>query len=445
MTAPPRPLTAGAALTAASQVAVALTGSLTTIVVARALGPAGAGGWAVAQTILLLLMVATTLGVEHGIVYFVSSGRWDPRAAYRSALGLALVAGSCGAALVLGVRLLVPDAFASLSWQLTAVVVAALPFALAWFYGSYCALATDRYEAFALPPAAQSALVLVFAVPGAVVFGLRGVVVGLAGSSVLVGVAMVLWAKRRLAGTSVPAQPRQLRRAIGFGIKGYGSNALQLLNYRLDLFILAAVASSATVGRYSVAVAVTSVVWLLPNSLSNVVFPRVAQLDARGDRTQRDLVEAKSLRHASLLAGSGAIALAVVLELLVVPVFGSDFRPSVGLGLILLPGAVFVGVSTVLTSIIAGHGKPIYPLYVALLVTPLTIALYATLIPLLHASGAALASTVSYATTFLLLCWFFRRMTGRQALPLLLPTRAEVDDLRALPRTVSSWAAGLRA
>ncbi len=74
--------------------------------------------------------------------------------------------GPCGACVGLAARLLFPSAFAGLSvWQ-TAVVVAALPFALVWLYTSYVALASDRYEVATSLPVVQAVLVLVLAVRG---------------------------------------------------------------------------------------------------------------------------------------------------------------------------------------------------------------------------------------------------------------------------------------
>src|SRR5439155_22636634 len=129
-----------------------------------------------------------------------------------------------------------------LSVWLTAVVVIALPFALAWFYASSVALATDRYEVSTLLPAVQAALTLAFAVPGAVIFGVEGAVVGMTLATIVVWTAAALWGLQGLR-YSASAEPGQLRRAINFGLKGYAANALQLVNYRLDLFILSAVAS----------------------------------------------------------------------------------------------------------------------------------------------------------------------------------------------------------
>jgi O-antigen/teichoic acid export membrane protein len=441
---PPRPLTGGFVMSAASRVAVTGAGAFTTIVLARLLGPSGLGSFALAQTLIVMLTAATTLGVEHGIVYFVSAGTWSARAAYAAALKMSVFMGLTGAAAGVGIRFLVPSAFADLSVWLTVVVAAGLPFALARFYVAYIALATDRYEVFTALPAVYSALTLVFSVPGAILFDVEGAVVGQTVASIIVAFASVLWARRRLPVSESPG-PVHLGSAVAFGVKGYGANALQLLNYRLDLFILSSVASTAAVGRYSTAVAATSLLWLLPRALSDVVFPRVARLDKRKEEASLEMVETKSLRHATLAVGIGALALAAAMEALIVPVFGPAFRPAINLGLILLPGTALIGLAGILAATVVGRGKPIYSLYGALITTPLTVVLYATLIPWLHATGAAFASTLSYTMGFLITCWFYRRVTARRVLPTLIPGRSELDDLRALPRAVGLWAAGLRS
>jgi O-antigen/teichoic acid export membrane protein len=428
---------------AASRIAVTGAGGLTTVVLARLLGPEGWGSYFVAQSLFLMLMVAMGLGIEHGIAYYVGSGRWGARAACGTALKMAGLTGLAGAGLGLGARLLAPSAFAGLSLWLTAAVVVALPFGLARYYVSYVALATDRYEAYTLMSPAQALLALALAVPGAILFDLKGAIVATTVATAVVGVGSMLWAWRRLPRARM-AEPGQLRRALSFGIKGYGAMALQFVNYRLDVFVLSAVTSTAVVGRYSLAVAVTALMWLLPGALSEVLFPRVARLSGRGHELTREMVETKSLRHASLVVGTTALLLAAALVLLVAPVFGEEFRPAVRLGLILLPGTALVGISSVLAATIIGRGKPIYTLYGALVVTPVTVALYATLIPWLHADGAALASTLSYACSFVFMVWFYRRVTSRRALPLLVPTRSELDDLRAVPGSIRMRIQGSR-
>lgn len=438
-------------MSAASRITVAVTGAATTIFIARLLGPDGAGGYAIAQTIVALLTVAATLGVEHGVTYYVTSGRWAARSAHRAAQRVALVTGVAAAAFGLALRLLVPSAFGDLSVALTAVVLFAVPFSLSWFYVTYVALATDHYEAYVLPSATQSAVGLVLVIALAAAFDLSGAVVGFAVAHVVTALVVLAWARRRLAlpRPGDPADvPGQLRRAIRFGIKGYAANALQFVNYRIDVFVLAGVANAAAVGQYSVAIAVTSAMWLLPQALSDVLFPRVAALRAQSGtdaESMREFVEAKTLRHTVLIVVAMTIVLAGALLLLVVPVYGPAFQPAVELGLILLPGVALIGIAGTISATIVGHGRPGYMLAVALVSTPITVTLYALLIPALDAKGAALGSTISYSLNFLLAAIFYRRVTGARLLPRLLPTRSELDDYRALTPAIVQWLRNLRA
>jgi O-antigen/teichoic acid export membrane protein len=448
----PRPITGGAVMSGVSRVAVAVTGACATILVARLLGPSGAGAYAVAQTLIIMLTVASTLGVEHGIAYYVSSGRWSARRAHRDSQLIALVCGVAGVGIGMLARLALPSAFHGLSLGTTAVAAVALPFSLSWFYMSYVALAVDRYEAYVLPPAMQSTLAMCFVAILAAVYGLPGAVVGFTLAHILTALAMLVVARRTFAPRpgrqEPPEESGQLRRAVGFGIKGYASNALQFVNYRLDLLILNATASSVDVGHYSVAIAVTSVMWLLPQALSDVLFPRVAALSARAgqDNEQtRAFVEAKSLRHTAIVTFASTAVLALALVVLVVPVYGAAFQPAIGLGLILLPGVALLGLSGPLYATILGRGRPGLSLIGALVVTPLTVVLYVALIPTLHATGAALASSFSYGASFVLAVFFYRHVTGPGALSRMLPTRSELADYRLLGPAMLAWAANLRA
>lgn len=436
-----RPLTGGAVMSATSRVTVALTGALTTIFVARLLGPEGAGGFAIALTLVLLLTTLASLGVEHGIAYYVSSGRWGARDALRMVWRVAGVAGVVVAAAGLALRLLVPSAFGDLSVASTAVVVGTMPFALGWFYGSFVALAVDRYEIFALPPAVQSATAMVLVVVLGLVAGLPGAVLALAISHLLAALAVLWWARRAPHGRG-DGHPRQLRRSVSFGLKGYAANALQFLNHRLDLFIVSAVVGAAAVGQLAVAIAVTSVLLLLPQALSDVLFPRVAALSAGSradDHASRAFVEAKGMRHAVIVILATTVVIAAALVILVVPVYGPQFRPAIELGLILLPGVALIGIGQILSATIVGRGRPIYSLYSALIVTPVTIGLYLWLVPALGAEGAALAKTASYTLSFALALHFYRRVTGGAPLGLFVPTRAEMADLRALVPAIRTW------
>ena len=433
-----RPITGGVVLGAASRITVAVTGAGASIAVARILGEKGTGAYAIAMTSILVLVVFATFGAERGIAYYVSSGRWAARSAFRQALWLSLLSGGAGAAAGIVLRLAFPSAFAGLSLGMSLVIVAALPFALAMTYTTFIAVSVDAYEAFVIPPALQSGLMCVLVAVLAAVWGTWGVVAGIT-SSYALAAAYTIWHARQWLPAGGADDPGNLRGAVSFGVRGYAANALQMINYRLDLFILSAAAGAAQVGVYSVAVAVTMLMWLLPPALSDVLFPRVSALSANAhpdDEAHRAMVEEKSLRHAVLIVLGSAVVVALALLFLVVPIYGAAFRPAIEMGLILLPGAAVFGLAGPISAIVIGRGHPQYPLYVVLVITPLTVVLYVLLIRSHGATGAALASSLSYALTTVGMLFFFQRATGRNALAVMRPTWGEVADLRAAAQSV---------
>jgi O-antigen/teichoic acid export membrane protein len=434
----PRPLARGALIASASRIVVASAGAATTIVIARILGPRGWATCTVAASFSAVIYVGSTLGVEHGIAYYVSSKRWAARSAFTSSMRVAACVGSVGAAIGIAVRLAVPSAFAGLPLWLATIVAGGVPFALACLYVSFISYATDRYEAATAIPAAQALLTLGLGVAGAGLYGVTGAIMGGAIATATVGVVSAMWGHRTFSDSTSPTSTR-LGDAISFGVKGYLGNALQMINYRLDLFILASVASKVSVGQYGLAVAITTSMWLLPGALSDVLFPRIARLSVGEDAATRELVEAKSLRHTTLVVIATTAGLAAAFAFLVTPIFGQGFRPTERLGLILLPGSAAIGLAAVVSAIVVGRGKPSYGLYNSLITVPLTLGFYATLIPAYGATGAAAASSISYVLNLLIFCWFYRRVSGEPVWRSFVPTISELRDLRAIAEPLGAY------
>jgi O-antigen/teichoic acid export membrane protein len=435
----PRPVRTGAVLMGVAQLVTAIGGFLTTIVVARVLGADGVAAYTVAISLLQIGSILGSLGLENGIAWAVAAGRWPAREALRQSQGVAVVLGLVSMAMVLALRLAIPDAFAGLSIGLVAIAAAGLPFIISWQYARWLAIAQDRYEAFVVPPALSTVLALVACGLGAAVGDETGVVVGLLVAYVATGAVALIDAVRAVPRDEPAAGPHgfaRLREATGFGIRANATNALQTLNLRIDLFILSAVASAATLGHYSVAVSVTSVLFLAPQTLAQVVFPRVAALSAGegGGEEQRAIVEAKSLRHVSLLTIVTLPLVAVAAAIFVPLLYGPEFDEAVVLSLILLPGCALFGIASVLAATINGRGKPALSLRAALWATPVALVLYAVLIPAFDDIGAAIASTTAYAVNFAFTALYYHRATGDRVAPLLIPTRDELADLRALVR-----------
>jgi Na+-driven multidrug efflux pump len=89
----------------------------------------------------------------------------------------------------------------------------------------------------------------------------------------------------------------------------------------------------------------------------------------------------------------------------------------------------------VLVAVTSGRGHPEYSLYGRLIDMPITAVLYFVLIPAHGATGAAVASSISYALTGVISFVFFRRVVHLPLRALLVPTREDLRD----------WGSAMRA
>ena len=428
---------AGATLASASQFVAAGASWLTGVVVARLLGASGAGDFGVVMTLFLTLSAFSNLGLQIGATYEVSHGRWQAGEALRQSQLAALVLGA--ASVLVGAAAVAAggsSVFRGIGFSAFILALSGMPFALSWSFASNVLLAADRFLLYALGPALQGVAGVVLAAVFGSLFGLEGAVAGMTGSNLLAAAFVLALGGRSLPRPS-PGWLRRslepLRRAVRFGIKSYFSNAVFFLNLRADLFILNAVAASAAVGRYAVAISITNLAGLAPRALSSVVLPRVASLDRGTSDVERDMVTTKSVRHGVIIVGVTAVVLVVVL--LAVPlIYGSEFGGTVGLGMILIPGTCALGVAGILAATIVGRGHPEYSIYSALIVTPPAVVAYLLLVPPLEGLGAALASTISYLFTLAVSAHYFRKASGLRGTALFLPRRAELDDYVLLAR-----------
>lgn len=222
-----------------------------------------------------------------------------------------------------------------------------------------------------------------------------------------------------------------LKAATAFAVPCYAANVAQFLNYKLDVFVVGFFAGTASVGRYTLAVSLGQLLWLMSNSVASVLLPKVAASTDDSGSIQHTMRVTRLSLWGTAVCG---LALALLATQAIPLLYGEAFRPSVVALLWLLPGIVIFSIANVLAAYIAGIGKPRLNLLVSGVSLIVTVALDIALIPKLNIVGAAIASTVSYSLSALLLIRFFKRETGAPLREMLLPTSEDLRILLSLAR-----------
>jgi len=187
------------------------------------------------------------------------------------------------------------------------------------------------------------------------------------------------------------------------------ANVLHFLNQRIDVFFVQSARGSAEVGIYALAASLAQFVLLLSSSFALPLLPQISSL-----RNMQAAAEASAqvCRTYTALGALTAAGLAVTIPFLLPRLFGQAFNSSVPLLLILLPGVIASGLTSILVSYFVGIERPKINLFVALSAAVVTVVGNASLTPRFGAVGAALTSTACYIFSAVVSVSYFARVSG---------------------------------
>jgi len=198
------------------------------------------------------------------------------------------------------------------------------------------------------------------------------------------------------------AVPRPCRKTfyetLPFGVKAYAASLLSFLVIRSGILIVSGMLGDEQTGLYSVAVSLSDIIMMLPAVLGLILFPEAAAM--RSDKEQYDFMK-KTLCIFSILMAVIVSAAALLSRLVIGTLYGAEFISSSDVFIILMPGAFFMALQSILSNYFAAKN-----MWTGNIITPLfgftvNITLNFALIPLYGISGAAFSSVTAYLVMFL--------------------------------------------
>jgi O-antigen/teichoic acid export membrane protein len=221
--------------------------------------------------------------------------------------------------------------------------------------------------------------------------------------------------------TGLAVNKKIFSESLSFGFKQHLGTVSQFLNYRFDLLIVAALLSPAEVGLYFVAVLVAETIWYIPNSLSQILYAQTASSDTQTANAFTPLV----CRSTVLLTFIAVLVLFSISGIVIPWLFKSQFLPSVIALKLLLPGIFSLSISKVLGSDLVGRGFPQYTSFASFISLVLTVILDLILIPYFGIRGASLVSTVAYSANAVIVLYLFIRTTKVRLFDILVIKKAD--------------------
>ena len=204
-----------------------------------------------------------------------------------------------------------------------------------------------------------------------------------------------------------------------FAFPVYFATIMTFLNYRVDQFIVAALLPPEQLGFYVIAVDLAERLWTLTGAVATALLPHLT------NSPQRDPALAAVIsRHVMFWTGGACLLVFVLADFVVRILYSSAFAPAAAAVRWLLPGILILTASKVLVAELAAREKIRFTVWLAGTAVVVNIIANLALIPAMGISGAALASSISYSFVSIVVIRYYLRET-RLSWTVLVPSRSD--------------------
>ena len=406
------------------------------VVIARALGPEGRGVTALYQAAVNMAFAILSLGLPAAVIYYVARREQTVRQAMENGLSITIAATALTAAFALA---FVPMFGAELKAEQVPYwpAIIAVPAIIQGRVIDSVLRAQGRFLAMnaldiLLPLSILSNLLAVEIAVGltierAVYAWSLGFILPVVAGYAAIGAPG--W-PRRLAPLSL------LRPTVRFGVQAQLGNLIQLLNYRLDVYLILLFVNTAGVGLYAVGVSLSEGMWFIANSVSVVLLTSLTA----GDEGNAARLTPVVCRNTLLVTGLASLAAAAAAPVVIPMLFGRDFDDAIVPFLCLLPGSIALSGTKILAAYVFSRGRPMINAQIAAATLAVSLLAALALLPLWGVTGAAIAASIAYCVSLSLTAIAYHRLSGASISDALLP---RPTDLALYTGALASLVQGL--
>jgi len=159
---------------------------------------------------------------------------------------------------------------------------------------------------------------------------------------------------KNIIGLSLPVR-EEIKKIFSMGLKFHLTNLFMIANADADKLIILILSDNASLGLYTVALAVASAgLGTLTQTFTTVIFPYISKMDK--SESQSALI-ARSLRYSVILLICCNLIMAVISPYLVPLLFGKAYGASVFITIVLFVAFIFKGIRKIMIYNLRGMGN----------------------------------------------------------------------------------------
>jgi O-antigen/teichoic acid export membrane protein len=223
----------------------------------------------------------------------------------------------------------------------------------------------------------------------------------------------------------------EFKTSMTYGARDYPGGVADFTTLRLDQLMLGAMASNVAIGLYVTAVRLSEITALAANALAEALMPEVA---ASETTKKAELLVARTLRLTIYMYALILVPLWLSAHLILELLFGARFVPATGALRWLLVAAAVWGVSSIVISGLRGFGYPVLSTIARFAAAVVTAGALMFLLPRFGITGAAIASLIGYSVMLLVALMVFVRKRQLTLWECLRPQRQDFVGWKSLRR-----------
>lgn len=391
-------------------------GFISSILVARALGPSGQGIVALIMLIPAILSKFISLGTQASASYFINSGRYKVEQVSSNVIITSVVVSILvGAGVVLFYNpSYLQGYYFGLSGRyfisLFIAIYLVLNFVRVNMIGLFYSL--EKYSLsnkFNLinEVVPVTFFLLLFVTK---IFSVEWVFVGYLLTSLIGLVLIIIDFRKHKIPFKLSFDLILFKKFLVYGLPVYYNSVAQTLSQRISLFFIAGYLDMASVGYFSIAYSTAERLNELSKPIVVTHFPRAIQISSQKDKSQISSFTSSILAKLSALYAVCLVPFVILIAIFIPIFYSHSYQPSVALAIILSFGIVALGRTKILNNMYAAAGRQLTNAFI--LTTSLavnTLLILAFLKLKMGLSGVALASVISYTLTLFLQIFVARK------------------------------------
>lgn len=199
-----------------------------------------------------------------------------------------------------------------------------------------------------------------------------------------------------------------LKMEFKYGIIIYFSDLFIYLNYRIDQIMIKNMIGDSDLGIYSIAVTLAELLFLVPDSVTSALLGRLYNIDNRADKKQITAATTKYTFYICLILCFAGILMTPLIPI----VYGAQYLRAMPVTTILFVGIIFASLARVSCSYFFSEGRPRIHLSITFITLAINIIFNFIFIPRIGINGAAMASAISYTIYGIAYMIFFIKKEG---------------------------------